>query len=152
MNIGSRQIITTFALVLAASACATTEETGELGTTESALGIPPTGGSSNKFHWNAYEKKPYIYKGCPDPGPDPAWAEKATLLPRAGTRVLEVELGTAVPLNVRVLSLSRGLRFTPKENGATIAVDSPSLGGLAFTLLVTSGDCSYELDAEIEYQ
>lgn len=154
MKIGSRHIINTLAvaLTLIASACATTEEAGDLGTTESELGIPPTGGSGNKFHWNAYEKKPYIYKGCPDPGPEP-WAEKATLMPRVGTRVLELELGTAVPLNLRALSLARGVTFTPNSRGATIAVDNPSIGDpLGMTLLVTSGACSYEIEAEIAYQ
>jgi hypothetical protein len=145
--------IATFALVLAIGACATDEATEVTeGTTVSALGIPPTGGTSNRFYWEAYEWAPYIYKGCPDPGPEP-WAENATLMPRRGTSVLELELGTAVALDVRAIALPRGVSFKPNARGGTISVGDPHVGDpLGITLKVTHGDCSYELGAEIAYQ
>jgi len=148
MKITARHALTTLALALASQACATED----LSTTDSELGIPPSGGSGSHFYWAAYEKVPYIYKGCPDPGPEP-WAERATLLARRGTNVLELELGTAVPLEIRATSLPRGMALKPNSRGATLVVDDASVGDpIGFTMSVVSGRCSYELAAEISYQ
>jgi hypothetical protein len=109
------QILGALALALASQACMNAET---LGTDSSELGIPPTGGTSDHFYWEAYEKQPYIYKGCPDPGPEP-WAERATLQARRGTGVLE-RAGTAVALDIRAV-LAAGWR------GPTRGDRSPSV-------------------------
>jgi hypothetical protein len=148
MNITARHALAGLALALASQAC-TTEDVSNV---SSELGLPPGGGNGNNFYWAAYAKAPYIYKGCPDPGPEP-WAERATLLARRGTGVLELELGTAVALDVRALSLPRGVRLVPNTRGATITVDDPSVGEpLALSIGVASGRCAYDLEAEIAYQ
>lgn len=120
-----------------------------VGTTSSELGLQPGGPNGNHFYWAAYSKAPYIYKGCPDPGPEP-WAEAATLFARRGTRVVELELGTAVPLNIRALEVPPDpyFSFRPTSTGANIAIpEGPQ--HLRFSFLVNSGRCNYTLDAEI---
>lgn len=121
----------------------------DTGTTASELGLQPGGANGNHFYWAAYEKKPYIYKGCPDPGPEP-WAERATLFVRRGTPVIELELGTAVALDVRALEVppDPGFGFRGNSRGATIAVPEGA-ERLAFTFLVNNERCTYELEAEI---
>jgi hypothetical protein len=128
------------------AACVDTDATE---TTAAELGLQPTGASGNHFHWNAYEKKPYIYMGCPDPGPQP-WAERATLFVRRGTPVIELELGTAVALNVRALEVppDPGFEFRGHSRGATIAVPEGA-EHLAFSFLVNNERCNYTLEAEI---
>ena len=134
----------TLTLVLASACVAETTST-----TESELGLKPTGGSGSHFYWAAYEQQPYIYKGCPEPGPEP-WAERATLYIEPGTRTIELELGTAVPLEVRALSVPRGMTIMGHSRGATISHEDTWVGD-PFTLLVTSGRCSYEIEAEIAF-
>ena len=119
----------------------------DVGTTASELGLEPGGSNGNHFHWNAYSKVPYIYKGCPDPGPEP-WAELATLHVPRGMNVIELELGTEVPLNIRGLSIPTGMAFRPNERGATIGIPTGARY-LPFTFLVNSERCTYELEAEI---
>lgn len=143
---------TTFALalVLAAQACVPADE--DLGTTAFQLGLQPTGGSTNHFYWAAYEDAPYIYKGCPEPGPQP-WAERATLHARRGESQLEVELGTAVALDVQALSAPRGVRLTPNPRGVTITVGDPFVGDpFVWSIRVIHERCAYDLEAEIVYE
>lgn len=87
--------------------------------------------------------------GCPDPGPEP-WAERATLFVPRGMGIIELELGTAVPLEIRARSLppDPGFAFRPNSRGATIAIPDGSRY-LPFSFVAISGRCSYELDAEI---
>lgn len=131
---------------MASQACATEE----LSDVSSELGLPPGGSNGNHFYWAAYSKAPYIYKGCPDPGPEP-WAERATLLARRGTQVLELELGTEVALAVRAIDIPAGVAFEPNSRGATITVRDPFVD-VAFSFGVASGRCSYTLGAEVAYQ
>lgn len=133
-------------LCLSLGACVETDGTD---TTASELGLQPGGANGNRFHWNAYEKKPYIYMGCPDPGPEP-WAELATLFVPRGMGVIELELGTAVTLDLRLGEIppDPGFWFRPNSRGATIGIPQGA-EQLRFSFTAISGRCSYELDAEI---
>jgi hypothetical protein len=139
--------LSVIALVLA-SACVAETTT----TVDSELGLEPGGGSGNHFYWAAYEKQPYIYKGCPDPGPEP-WAEAAVLHAKKGTTTIELELGTAVPLNVSGLDVPRGLTIVGNDRGASMAVDMfLDADRIPFSLLVNNERCSYQLDAVIWFE
>ena len=135
-------------LSLGLGACVDMDDT-DTETTASELGLQPGGANGNHFYWAAYEKQPYIYKGCPDPGPQP-WAERPTLFVPRGMGTIELELGTAVPLEIRALEVppDPGFAFRPNSRGATISIPAgPPL--LPFSFLVNNERCSYELDAEI---
>lgn len=135
--------------LLTPTGCVTDEPA--TGTAASGLGLHGGGAAGNHFYWAAYEKQPYIYKGCPDPGPEP-WAEAAVLFARRGTSMIELELGTAVPLTVRPLSLPRGMSVMPNSRGMDIAVGDPYGDPLRFTFQVDSGACSYQLEAAIVFE
>jgi hypothetical protein len=133
-------------LSLGVAGCVETDDTG---TTAAELGLQPGGANGNSFYWAAYDHKPYIYMGCPDPGPEP-WAERATLYVPRGMPVVELELGTAVALDIRALELppDPDFQFRPNARGATIGIPEGA-EQLSFSFRATSGRCSYELDAEI---
>jgi hypothetical protein len=142
----------TLALSLAFGGLAACVDMDDTATTSesSELGLEPGGTNGNHFYWAAYSKVPYIYKGCPDPGPEP-WAERATLYVPRGMNVIELELGTEVPLNIRGLSIPTGMAFRPDTRGATIGIPTGARY-LPFTFLVNSDRCNYELEAEIVVQ
>jgi hypothetical protein len=145
------KILASLALTLSLSfgglaACVDIDD-ADVGTTASELGLQPGGANGNHFYWAAYSKEPYIYKGCPDPGPEP-WAERATLYVPRGMNVIELELGTAVPLNIRGRSIPEGMAFRPDSRGATIGIPTGARE-LAFSVLVNNERCNYVLDAEI---
>ena len=153
MTVTSRHVLSSFALalVVASQACAT-DEVEPTSFAASELGLSPGGTKLNHFYWAAYDEKPYIYKGCPDPGPEP-WRETATLYARRGTAELELELGTAVPLEIRPTVVPRGVAFRPNERGLTISVGDAFVGDpFRWTMVVASGRCSYELNAQVVYE
>jgi hypothetical protein len=132
------------------AACVDMEDADvDVGTTASELGLQPGGSNGNHFYWAAYDEKPYIYKGCPDPGPEP-WAERATLHVPRGMNVIELELGTEVALNIRALEVppDPGFWFRPNTRGATIGIPTGARY-LPFSFLVNNERCNYTLDAEI---
>jgi len=140
--------LSVIALVLASACVAETTST-----VDSELGLEPGGTNGNHFYWAAYQQQPYIYKGCPDPGPEP-WAEAAVLHAKKGTSMIELELGTAVPLDVRGLNVPRGMSILGNDRGAVMAVDMflAEAGEVRFSLLVNNERCSYELDAMISFE
>jgi hypothetical protein len=145
----TKKIVFVMAVALASQACLS-EDLEDTTATESELGIPGGGSNGNHFYFAAYSKVPYIYKGCPDPGPEP-WNGKATLLAKKGTREIELELGTAVALDVRARSLPAGVTLKPNARGATFTIGNPS-DLVPMTLAVSHRSCTYEVQIEVAYQ
>lgn len=143
------QILTALALGLSAGACVA----DDLGATSSELASQPDGtGRSQHFYWAAYEDAPYIYKGCPEPGPQP-WRAPAAIESKLGTEQIEVELGTAVALDIAVLEAPRDVELTPNPRGVSISVGDPFVGDpIPWKLRVSHESCSYELSAEITFR
>ena len=139
-----------FALSVALASQACVADEADTTAAESELGIPGGGSGGNHFYFAAYEKVPYIYKGCPDPGPEP-WNVKATLLAKKGMRTIELELGTAVALDVRARGLPDGVSFKPNARGGTFTVGDPT-GLKGVSLAVSHLRCQYDVQAEIAYQ
>jgi hypothetical protein len=145
----TKKIVFAVAVALASQACIS-EDIEDTTAAESALGIPGGGSNGNHFYFAAYSKVPYIYKGCPDPGPEP-WYGKATLLAKKGTREIELELGTAVALDVRARALPDGVALKPNARGATIIIGNP-VDVVPVKLAVSHRSCTYEVQVDVAYQ
>lgn len=145
----TNKIVFAAAVALASQACVS-EDIEDTTVAESQLGIPGGGSSGNHFYFAAYSWQPYIYKGCPDPGPEP-WYGGATLLAKKGTRIIELELGTAVALDVRARSLPAGVEIKPDARGATFIIGNP-VDTVPITLAVTHRSCTYEVKVEVAYR
>lgn len=141
----------TLTLALATPGCLSEEPTTS--DTEAELGLSGDGRYDvARFYWAAYEDEPYIYKGCPEPGPQP-WRDRARIAVPRGTDVVEVELGTAVPLEIRALDVPRGLDLRAHDRGVTISVGDPFVGDpIPWSILVNNEKCSYELHAELAFE
>lgn len=140
----------TLTLALASPGCLSDEPT----TTETAAELASSGDRSGiaHFYWAAYDDEPYIYKGCPDPGPEP-WRDRARIAVPRGTDIVEVELGTAVPLAIRALDVPRGLDLRAHDRGVTISVGDPFVGDpIPWSILVADEGCSFELHAELAFE
>jgi hypothetical protein len=146
----TKKIVFAVAVALASQACISEDIEDTTTAAESELGIPGGGSSGNHFYFAAYSKVPYIYKGCPDPGPEP-WNSKPTLLAKKGMKVIELELGTAVALEVRAGSLPAGMTIKPNARGATLVIGNPN-DLVPFSLKVSHKTCAYEVQAEIAFQ
>lgn len=112
------------------------------------LSLFPAASRCRRADWRAYSREPYVYMGCPDPGPAP-WTDVPTFAIDGASASLEVDLASAVPLGVtvvaapsngRVLTSSYGFAFVPNTTAATRD---------RVTLRVTSGTCQYDVTAEL---
>jgi hypothetical protein len=141
------------ALALALSCAACVETDDQLATATSDLGLEPDDSSGSRFYWAAYQHEPYIYKGCPEPGPDPQpWAEAAELRVRKDVRTLQLELGTAVSLDIEPLSAPRGIELVPTKTGLDVNIAAAYDSFAPISFLVNNEKCSFKLEAELQFE
>lgn len=146
----TKNIVFAVAVAVASQACISDEPEGTADR-ESELGLPGSGANGNHFYYAAYSKKPYIYMGCPDPGPEPVWSQNPQLLAKKGMRTIELELGTAVALEVRAKAMPKGVEFRANDRGGTFSIPEAS-GKVPLTLAVTHRACTFEVNVEVAYQ
>ena len=102
-----------------------------------------------RFSWAAFDRAPYLYTGCPDPGPEP-WRDIPAIVARGGDALVDVELASAVALDVAVVTAPSNGTITTSSHGFAFvpaAGAEPSTSRVA--LRVTHDACTYLLAADL---
>ena len=101
-----------------------------------------------RVDWPAYANPPYIYKGCPDPGPEP-WRAVKSIVAEPGVTAIEVRLRSTVPLRVEVTAAPRNGRVAATARGFTFVPSTTAATRERVRLRITSGACKYDATAEL---
>ena len=101
-----------------------------------------------RFYWAAYAWAPYIYKGCPDPGPEP-WGLTPIIHADPRAQVVDVELGSAVALDVEVMTAPHNGRIIPSSHGFAFLPSTTEPTRDRVELRIASGACSYKASADL---
>lgn len=99
------------------------------------------------FLWPAYPIEPHVYRGCPEPGPEP-WSDTPRIAVAPTTRTLAVALESIAPLTIEVLTSPRNGRLTATADGFTFAPTTIEAMADRGAVRITSGACSYVAEAD----